>query len=63
MSDLLDDALSPSTCANCQFWVRNKADSPLGTCHRHAISGTNWPGTTADEWCGDHELRRDWING
>jgi hypothetical protein len=55
MSDLLDDALSPSTCANCQFWVRNKADSPLGTCHRHAISGTNWPGTTADEWCGDHQ--------
>ena len=55
MSDLLDEALSPDICGNCRFWQRTKPDSPLGSCHRHAISGTNWPSTVSEEWCGDHE--------
>ncbi len=52
---LLDEAMSPNVCGNCKYWKPMKPDAELGTCHRHAISGTNWPGTHADEWCGDHE--------
>ena len=57
------------TCSGCRFWAR--VDGPSGSCRRRAPivtairrpNGSDdvhalWPGTVADEWCGEFELRR-----
>lgn len=49
-------------CSECRYWSLVKASSkdrdPGGECRRHAPTATLfWPGTDADNWCGEFELK------
>lgn len=54
-------------CENCKFWRQGGDDPNLGLCRRYAPRPALdeeepiawWPTTANEEWCGEHQLKRD----
>lgn len=40
-----------------------KAESAIGRCRKHAPSLNGWPAVFKTDWCGDHKIDENKING
>ena len=71
MENTIEATERKSVCSNCRFWDDWGATPPVydhvrGECHRRApridpavVHGSDWPGTSAGDWCGEWEQREE----
>jgi hypothetical protein len=43
------------TCPTCKYWDRHGTD-PYGICRANPPTGSGWPRTSRDDWCGRWEI-------
>lgn len=59
-----DNWLNQSTfcCDTCRYYVP-KTDT-IGRCRRHSpVVGEGWPAVYPSDWCGDHKMDHQKIEG